>query len=152
MPRRGSTRPPLLEPNLTPMVDVVFLLIVFFIVVAQITTSERLDLTLPRLRDAPSVEPGDERRVVLNVAPRDQRETLGGAYLVAGDAFADDLAGVGALTDRLAALVARDPGIAVTVRADRAEAYERVHTALRACAEAGVARVNLVSEPLEFVR
>lgn len=152
MPRRAPTRKPLISPDLTPMVDVVFLLIVFFIVVAQITTNERLDLTLPELRNALTVKPGDDRRVILNVAPAEQEPAVGGGYLLGHRAYPDTDAGIGALTDRLATLVARDPAIAVTVRADRVERYERVHAALRACAEAGVTRVNLVAEHVDIAR
>jgi len=134
------------------MVDVVFLLIVFFIVVAQITTGQRLDLSLPRLLDALTVEPGEERRVIINVAPADQAAAAGGAYLLAGSAYADDEPGLAALTDRLAQMVARDPTLAVTVRADRLDDTARVHAALSACANAGATRVNLVAERVEIAR
>jgi len=152
VPRRRAGRPPLLEPNLTPLVDVVFLLIVFFIVVAQITTGERLDLTPPRLLDALTAQADESRRVILNVAPADQVGAVGGAYLLAGRAFGGDDDGLAALADRLAQMVARDPAIAVTVRADRLEDTARVHAALRACATAGVTRVNLVAERVEIPR
>ncbi len=143
---------PGIQPNLTPMVDVVFLLIVFFIVVAQITTNERLELILPKLFEARTVDPGEERRIVVNVVPQAEIAEIGGAFLMSGDVFADDNAGVGALIDRLSAIRARDPGISVSVRADRVEHYDRVHTALRACAEAGMARVNLIAERMDVAR
>lgn len=148
----GRRRAPAIQPNLTPMVDVVFLLIVFFIVVAQITTNERLELILPKLVDARTVDPGEERRVVVNVVPESEVAAQGGAFLMTGDVYAADDAGVGALIDRLSQIQARDPGIAVSVRADRVERYDRVHAALRACAEAGVNRVNLIAEPHEVMR
>ena len=149
---RRARRQPVIQPNLTPMVDVVFLLIVFFIVVAQITTSERLELILPKLLEARTVEPGEERRIVVNVVPEAEIAELGGAFLISGDVFGEDEAGVGALIDRLSAIRARDPGISVSVRADRVERYDRVHAALRACAEAGMNRVNLIAEPVEIQR
>lgn len=152
MSRRGRAYSSGIQPNLTPMVDVVFLLIIFFIVVAQITTSERLELTIPKLLDARTVDPGDERRIIVNVVPLSEIAEIGGDFLVSGDVYAIDEAGVGALIDRLSAIRGRDPGIAVSVRADRVERYERVHEALRACAEAGVTRVNLIAEPVEHLR
>ena len=152
MARRARTYSPGIQPNLTPMVDVVFLLIIFFIVVAQITTSERLELTIPRLLDSRTIDPGEERRIVVNVVPRSEVATVGGDFLMSGDVFAINDEGVGALIDRLSAIRGRDPAVAVSVRADRVESYDRVHEALRACAEAGVTRVNLIAEPVEAVR
>jgi len=140
-----------IQPNLTPMVDVVFLLIVFFIVVAQITTSERFDLILPKLLHAQTAPQSDERRIVINVVPEAEIDAQGGAFLLAGSAFGESGDAYDALVDRLSQITARDPSIAVSVRADRAEPYRRVHMALRACQEAGVARVNLIAERVERV-
>lgn len=138
-----------IQPNLTPMVDVVFLLIVFFIVVAQITTSERFELVLPKLLHAQTTPLGDERRIVINVVPEAEMDAQQGAFLLAGSAFGQSDEDYDALVDRLSQIRARDPSIAVLVRADRAEQYQRVHMALRACQEAGIVRVNLVAERLE---
>ena len=143
---------PGLSPNLTPLVDVVFLLIVFFIVVAQITTNERLELTLPNLVDAQTVEPTDQRRVIINVAPQSEVASVGGVYLLSGETFPDDNEGIAALTDRLSVIHARNPAIAVSIRADRMEQYQRVHEAMRACAQAGVRRVNLIAQRDETIR
>lgn len=141
-----------ISPNLTPMVDVVFLLIVFFIVVAQITSNERLKLTPPAIADAQTVDPGEERRVIINIVPENQIAEIGGDFLLAGELFRDDDAGRADLTDRLAVIRARNDRIAVSVRADRTERYDRAHHALRACAHAGVMRVNLIAEPIEGLR
>jgi len=138
-----------IEPNLTPMVDVVFLLIVFFIVVAQITTSERFELVLPKLLHAQTAPQSDERRIVINVVPEEEVDTQKGAFLLAGSVFGQSGEGYDALVDRLSQIRARNPSIAVSVRADRAEQYERVHVALRACQEAGITRVNLIAERVE---
>ena len=46
--RRGRTD---VQANLTPMIDVTFLLIVFFVLVSQIVEVENVDLLLPELED-----------------------------------------------------------------------------------------------------
>jgi biopolymer transport protein ExbD len=138
-----------IQPNLTPMVDVVFLLIVFFIVVAQITTSERFELILPKLLHAQTTPQSDERRVVINVVPEAEMEAQQGAFLLAGSAFGHTEEAYEELVRRLSKIRGRDPSIAVSVRADRSEQYERVHVALRACQDAGITRVNLIAERVE---
>ena len=56
---RRRTGPPGIHANLTPMIDVTFLLIVFFVVVSQIVEAEHVELELPVLLD-PAAEPPDE--------------------------------------------------------------------------------------------
>ena len=46
------------QANLTPMIDVTFLLIVFFVLVSQIVEVENVDLNLPAPREPASVLPG----------------------------------------------------------------------------------------------
>lgn len=48
MKRRRPTTNGSAHPNLTPMIDVVMCLIVFFLLVGQLASDQRSDLTLPR--------------------------------------------------------------------------------------------------------
>lgn len=48
MKRRRPTSNGSAHPNLTPMIDVVMCLIVFFLLVGQLASDQRSDLTLPR--------------------------------------------------------------------------------------------------------
>ncbi len=130
--------------NLTPLIDVVFLLIIFFMLVAQITRQRAIDLELPSLADSVAAEIEAERRAVINVAPRGQAERLGGDYRLGTNAYAGTPEGLSRLADDLRARAARDPGVEVLLRAARDEPYERVFPALRAAARAGVASVELV--------
>ncbi len=50
--------------NLTPMIDVTFLLIVFFVLVSQIVEVENVELRLPELGDPVTELPGEEQRSV----------------------------------------------------------------------------------------
>jgi biopolymer transport protein ExbD len=138
--------------NLTSLIDVTFLLIVFFVLVSRVNEVERFKLELPQLRDARTEPPEDEHRVVINVIP-----ALGGeieGYLVGLAEFASDEQGVKQMTEHLTGLYQVTPGINVNVRADRFTHYEFVEPAMQAVAtaarNAGVAggplkpRVNLV--------
>ena len=69
MIREKHPKPEPIAANLTPMIDVVFLLIVFFVLVSQIVEVENADLDLPRPQDPASVGPGEQARIVINVLP-----------------------------------------------------------------------------------
>lgn len=61
--RRNATEEPTI--NLTPMIDVVFLLIIFFMVGTKFSDSEsRIDVNLPRVDQNQSLVRGPDRRVV----------------------------------------------------------------------------------------
>ena len=64
--KRGAVKPAL---NITPLIDVVFLLIVFFMLVMNIVSDENPELQLPDL-DRPNVYPPEgERKVTINIVP-----------------------------------------------------------------------------------
>ncbi|MGB1125666.1 MAG: ExbD/TolR family protein [Phycisphaeraceae bacterium] len=64
--KRGAVEPSL---NITPLIDVVFLLIVFFMLVNNIVTDEVPKVQLPDL-DKPNVFPPEgDRRVIVNIVP-----------------------------------------------------------------------------------
>jgi|GEM_PF-777625 len=64
--KRGPVKPAL---NITPLIDVVFLLIVFFMLVNNIVTDEAPPLQLPDLIDPVTHEADADSRVVVNIIP-----------------------------------------------------------------------------------
>jgi hypothetical protein len=64
--RRGPVKPTL---NITPLIDVVFLLIVFFMLVSKIVTEEVPELQLPNPDQSESFVNPDENRIIINVVP-----------------------------------------------------------------------------------
>ena len=64
--RRGPVKPTM---NITPLIDVVFLLIVFFMIVNNIVTDEVPELQLPDLIDPETHQPEGESRVIVNIIP-----------------------------------------------------------------------------------
>lgn len=69
--RRGPVKPTL---NITPLIDVVFLLIVFFMIVNNIVTDEVPEIQLPELIDPETREPEGESRVIVNIIPESPYE------------------------------------------------------------------------------
>ena len=148
--KRGNAR---IQANLTPMIDVTFLLIVFFVLVSQIVEVENVKLQLPAPEEPATELPADEQRVVINIVPA-QPAVTGRAieYRVGSRRFAPGEAGVAALADHIMRLYSGNPSLRINLRADRDTQYEWIEPVLRAISlaagrsgEGGItARVNLV--------
>lgn len=137
-----------LSLNLTSMIDVVFLLVVFFMLAAHLSRDRMLPLNLPHLGRANTPSEQEDNRAVLNVVPTDRIAKEGGAYRMGQLTFADGADGVRALSEALADLRERDPKASVLVRAERTERYDRVLPALEAVSGAGINRVDLALVPI----
>src|SRR5438045_1713147 len=102
---------PLAEINVTPMVDVMLVLLIIFMVTAPLLTVG-VPLDLPKTSAAEMVQPKEP--VVLSL----DRE---------GDTFiGNERVDPSDLRDRLARLAAEDPGRIVYVRGDRTISYARL--------------------------
>jgi len=129
---------PFTPADLTPMVDVVFLLIVFFVLVSQLTRTERTPIELPELPGELLSSAPVRERVVVHVEENAMR--IGQTRLpFSAEARAD-------LADLLQALHAQNPDAPVILRAPREAPYSRVATALAAIRDAGCADVRLIAK------
>ena len=117
------------EFNMTPMIDVVFLLVVFFLLSSHLARREsQIELPLPTATSS-VVDDRDTTRVTLNVLP-------GQMFLGAEPVSSEQL------KNRLKA--AKEKGtVEVRIRADQSVPYAEVAPALKAAAEAGLWDVNL---------
>lgn len=139
-----------MNANLTPMIDVTFLLIVFFVLVSQIVKVENVDLAPPELDRPASELPGDEQRAVINVRPGSDGRAV--AYTIGGRSYPVGAAGVERLTRHLASLYTRQSATRINLRADQRTHYVWIDPVLRAVADAArrvetadvTPRVNLV--------
>ena len=122
---------PLAEINVTPMVDVMLVLLIIFMVTAPLLTVG-VPLDLPKTSAAEMVQPKEP--VVLSL----DRE---------GDTFiGNERVDPGDLRDRLARLAAEDPGRIVYVRGDRTISYAQLMDALGLVNTAGFTKVSLLAE------
>ncbi|MEE8156057.1 MAG: biopolymer transporter ExbD [Phycisphaerales bacterium] len=145
--KRGPAK---VEANLTPLIDVTFLLIVFFVLVSQIVELENVDLDLPAPTDPVSELAGDEQRAVVNIVPKPDGDIL--EYRLGGRSYAADRDGLQAMTARLTSMYRNNPGLSVNLRADASTHYRWVEPVMQAVStaallserEMAVARVNLV--------
>ncbi len=65
--------------NMTPMIDVVFQLLIFFMLVSEMTKTEKADLVLPKAAEA-IPDQGDRGRLTINVQ-KDGKIMVGPSYI-----------------------------------------------------------------------
>ncbi|OJU89780.1 MAG: biopolymer transporter ExbD [Burkholderiales bacterium 66-5] len=123
---------PMGEINVTPLVDVMLVLVVIFILAAPLLASGiRLDLP-----HAASAQPGASASAITVVLDR------------AGGVFVDDAPiAADALAERLKRLAAQQPGAELQLRADAAVPYGRVVELIGMAQAAGLARIGFAAQP-----
>ena len=122
---------PLAEINVTPLVDVMLVLLIVFMVAAPLMTVG-VPVNLPRsaaARAASSTPP-----LVLTVAP-------GNRLFIGEEPVTEE-----ALTERLQARREADPEAPVHVRGDRSVPYGDVLRVMGRVSRAGITRVSLIAE------
>ncbi len=132
--------------NMTAMIDIVFLLIIFFMLVCQFITRENYQLILPDACPAALVpDTPDENAVTVSVF-RDAKENQL-TYAVRGRTFTqtEHQQIVTDLANEIRSETARKKQAVVHLRAHADLGYIEVQTALEALARAGVQRVQLAA-------
>jgi biopolymer transport protein ExbD len=122
---------PLAEINVTPMVDVMLVLLVIFMVTAPLLTVG-VPLDLPKTQAAAVSDPKPPVILSLN---RVGEVFIGDERIEAGD-----------LAERLSGLAAEDPTRIVYVRGDQTISYAQLMEALGMVNRAGFAKVSLIAE------
>lgn len=122
--------------DLTPLVDVVFLLIIFFMATAQFVKMTQAELELPQQRgEAERLE--EKSELIINIDARNQ-------YIVTGDVVS-----IGVLKRKIAYELAmagadlrsgdpRDRRLRIVIRADRQASSETLNTLVTTLSELGV--------------
>ena len=118
--------------NITPLVDVMLLLIIFFAVTSSFEQPTGLDVSLPKSTEATAQEPAER---VIEVGEK-------------GYAFG----GKSGLTEKeveqaVRESIAGEPDAAVVLKADRTAAYEQYIHALGVAKRAGVRKLVLATDP-----
>lgn len=122
---------PLAEINVTPLVDVMLVLLVVFMVTAPLMTTG-IPVQLPRIGAKAASLPREPLTLSID---------RGGQAYLGGEPVA-----LGALADRLRALAAADPEATLHVRGDRALPYGEVMRVMALASGAGFAKVMLLAE------
>ena len=119
-----------LKFDLTPLIDVVFLLIIFFLAASHLVRSEsQLPVELPSATQGKEEINQTPRRLVITI-PREGNPSVGGRTLTPVE------------VEQMLLVTAQGDdgpvGLEVRFRCDKAVPYERVEPLLLACARAGI--------------
>jgi biopolymer transport protein TolR len=133
-PRRtaaGGRYAPLAEINVTPLVDVMLVLLIIFMVTAPLLTVG-VEINLPRTQANPISQPDEP----LTVSVR-----ADGAVFVQ-----EQPTGIEELAARLAAIAQNKPELRIFVKGDRGANYGRIAEVLGAINRGGFSRVALITD------
>ena len=119
------------EINIVPLVDVLVVLIFFFLVSMQFRNLTLLNLTLPRIETAGREQPTDSLRLGVDVE---------GNYFMDGQAVTGE-----ELTQRIQSLAGLSPDTPVLIMADENALLHKVTFLMDACRKAGLEKVRLQS-------
>ena len=128
---RNPGAQPMSEINMTPLIDVMLVLLVIFIITAPLMTSS-LKLDLPAADGAATG--AAPAFVALAI------DAEGGLFL------GEQPAGREQIVERVRAAARRDPGTEVQLRADRRVPYGRVAELIGWVQEAGLTRIGFITE------
>ena len=123
---------PMAEINVTPLVDVMLVLLVIFIITAPLL-AYAIKLDLPAERGTPVTAAPETIRLSIDAD---------GAFFWNTEKIDDD-----ALATRLAQAAAKEPQPELHLRADRVARYERIAAVMAAAQQAGLTRMGFVTEP-----
>lgn len=120
------------EINMTPLVDVMLVLLIIFIITVPVM-QHAVNIELPRAVNQPESVKPETIRVTVDAA---------GAYFWNEVPVQDD-----ALVEQLKVAAAMQPQPELHIRGDKAVRYERVAVLLAAAQRSGIQRIGFVTEP-----
>jgi biopolymer transport protein ExbD len=139
--------------NMTPMIDVVFQLLIFFMLVNNISNEEGAPMIVPELDDPKTHEFTETNRVIVNIEPMDYAlDRRSGDLNTSGEASAvkigieqyalDDYDGI---TKSLKESKEKNENVQVLLRADAGLYFQEISPIMQAITSAGIVKVNLVA-------
>jgi biopolymer transport protein ExbD len=136
------------EPNLTPILDMVFQLITFFMLVINFKSAELdLSLKLPVVGSARPVDTKGQRDLlVLNIAKTGNLTVQFGRTITNIDRYLRDEAQASMLAARMTAAdleTGQELPTTIVIRADRATPFRNVNRVIKACQDNGFRRFAL---------
>lgn len=132
------------EINIIPMVDIVFQLIIFFLVATQVKKNEAADVILPMARKATEIKKDETPPLIVNVLRPEVNKVK--PFVVMGlNLNIDEFKGF--LKNRKESLKVATGGKftmpALRIRADRDSQFKEIQDALIACRDIGIDEVHL---------
>jgi biopolymer transport protein ExbD/biopolymer transport protein TolR len=123
---------PMSDINMTPLIDVMLVLLVIFMITAPLMASS-LKLELPK---ADGAQPNEATQFIAIALDHEGRLFIG-----------DDAVDAAAFASRVAQVARQSPNTEVQLRADRGVPYGRVAQIIGVVQKAGLNRIGFVTEP-----
>ena len=123
---------PTAEINMTPLVDVMLVLLIIFIITAPLMTHS-VKVDLPRAASTPT----PEKPMTLQVSIDAENQLFIGS----------DKVDRSSLESKFREAVAQDANVEMHLKADRSTRYESVAEAMSAARRAGLTRIGFVTQP-----
>lgn len=123
---------PTAEINMTPLVDVMLVLLIIFIITAPLMTHS-VKVDLPRASSTPT----PEKPMTLQVSINAENQIFIGSEAVDRSS----------LESRFHAAVVQDANVEMHLKADRSTRYESVAEAMSAARRAGLSRIGFITQP-----
>ena len=124
--------------NMAPMIDMVFLLLIFFMVASHMSKLERTPVELP-VADKSTVPENPPERQLITIRSQDTTGEEVDILMNLQQVEVDEI------TPVIRKLMADDPDAEVYLRADRYAKHKHVKEVMAACAEGGVANVTFAT-------
>lgn len=128
----AGSQMPTAEINMTPLVDVMLVLLIIFIITAPLMTHS-VKVDLPRAASTPSEQKPTTLQVAINAD---------NAVFIGSDAVDRSQ-----LEARFKAAVDQDAHVEMHLKADRATRYEAVAETMSAARRAGLSKIGFVTQP-----
>ena len=126
------------DVNLTPLIDVVFLLLIFFMVSTSFVKESQIKLTLPEASEEVKELPADTVEIAIDAA---------GTWFVNGKAVPDK--GLDTLKTAIAAAIPEGVDPVVVIAADEGATHQEVIDIMDAARQLGLVRITFPIEVRE---
>lgn len=123
-----------LELNITPLIDIVFLLLIFFMVSTTFQKESQLRIQLPEAAEQPAAQPTEPLELVISAE---------GQYALAGRELPDN--DVATLIEALRHAAGDDWEQPLLIRADARTPHQAVVRAMDAAARIGMLRISIAT-------
>lgn len=140
---RRSRTSSMLGFSATPLIDLIFTLSIFYMLISRFSTDEQTPMELPQPQQSQAVVPKMPDRAVINCRPADGSDPAerSAAYSL-GPNRPEPLA---VISERLAAWKRETPELKVVIRADRRIPYSQVRSVMRMLTEKEVPVLNVAA-------
>ena len=126
------------EVNLTPLIDVVFLLLIFFMVSTTFEQQSRIQIELPEATPTPAETEDESLEIVIDAQGR---YFIGELQVVNSE--------LKTLKSAISQAVEGRESLTVIIRSDASTPYQAVITALDASSQLGLTQISLATSKIE---